>query len=168
MKQLVVYFSHTGENMINYQIKVLTKGNTEVVAEKIAALTGADFFKIQPTVPYPTTYIDCNNVSRVENETNRCPDIINPLASIADYDVIYIGFPIWHRSFPAIISKFIRSYDFSGKTVMPFCTNDEGGFGTAEMELRAILRNSNVKNGLAIHGSKVHKSDDVIAKWVIK
>ena len=84
MKQLVVYFSHTGENMINYQIKVLTKGNTEVVAEKIAALTGADFFKIQPTVPYPTTYIDCNNVSRVENETNRCPDIINPLASIAD------------------------------------------------------------------------------------
>lgn len=168
MKQLVVYFSHTGENMINNQIVVLEKGNTEVVAEKIQQLTGADIFKIEPVKPYPETYFECNSLSREENETNKCSDLKATIDSIDQYDVIYVGFPIWHRTFPAIVAKFLRQYNFAGKTVLPFCTNDEGGFGTAELEIKYHLKGALIKSGLAIHGSKVYTSDDKISNWIIK
>lgn len=167
MRQLVVYFSHIGESMVNNQIVRLEKGNTQIVAEKISQLTGADLFEIKPVTPYPETYVECNNLSRVENETNKCSDIVDPLKDLNDYDVIYVGFPIWHRSFPAIVAKFLRMYNFTGKVVLPFCTNDEGGFGTAELEIKYHLKGALIKSGLAIHGSKVLTSDEDIKKWVL-
>jgi len=168
MKKLVVYFSRVGENIINGEKKVITKGNTEVVAEKIAKLTEAELFQIVPSTPYPETYVECNNLSRVENETNKCADILNMPANLDDFDTVYLGFPIWHKSAPAIVFKFVRSLSMAGKTVYPFCTNDEGSFGTAELELKFFLREANLKSGLSIHGSQVYDCDAQLKDWLAK
>lgn len=166
MKTLVAYFSYVGQTELNRQIVEIEKGHTEIVAEKIAKLTNADLYKIEPAIAYPKTYADIVNVVRKENEENPKVEIKNLLESINDYDTVYIGFPIWYRTYPRIIASFLSNYDFAGKTVKPFCTNDEGSFGIALLELNSQLKGATIKPGLAIHGSEVEKSQDKIEAWV--
>ena len=166
MKTLVAYFSYVGQTELNRQIVEIEKGHTEIVAEKIAKLTNADLYKIEPAIAYPKTYADIVNVVRKENEENPKVEIKNLLENINDYDTVYIGFPIWYRTYPRIIASFLSNYDFTGKTVKPFCTNDEGSFGIALLELNSQLKGATIKPGLAIHGSEVEKSQDKIEAWV--
>ncbi len=166
MKSLVAYFSYVGQTELNRQIVEIEKGHTEIVAEKIAKLTNADLYKIEPAIAYPKTYADIVNVVRKENEENPKVEIKNLLENINDYDTVYIGFPIWYRTYPRIIASFLSNYDFAGKTVKPFCTNDEGSFGIALLELNSQLKGATIKPGLAIHGSEVEKSQDKIEAWV--
>ena len=91
-----------------------------------------------------------------------------PVPSLDEYDVIYVGFPIWFRSYPRIVGEFLKQYDFSNKKVKLFCTNDEGSFGTAELELRSILKGAFIKSGLAIRGVDIYNSDDKLSRWVNK
>lgn len=166
MKTLVAYFSYVGETELNRQIVEIQKGHTEVVAEKIAQLTNSDLYKIEPEVAYPKAYRDVVNIVRKENDENTKVAIKNLLPSINDYDVIYIGFPIWYRTYPRIVASFLSNYDFNGKTVKPFCTNDEGSFGIALLELSSQLKGASVKPGIAIHGSDVNNCDEKIEAWV--
>lgn len=166
MATLVVYFSRAGENIVNDKREIIEKGFTEIVAEKIQKMTGGALIKLLPVQEYPFGYDECNLRARKEYEENILPEIKNLPASIDQYDTIYIGFPLWYRSYPRIISRFIKSYSFIGKTVKPFCTNEEGTFGIMELELRSMLRGAIVKNGLAIHSYQVNDSDNLIEKWV--
>lgn len=166
MKTLVAYFSYVGETELNRQIVEIQKGHTEVVAEKIAQLTNSDLYKIEPEVAYSKAYRDVVNIVRKENDENTKVAIKNLLPSINDYDVIYIGFPIWYRTYPRIVASFLSNYDFNGKTVKPFCTNDEGSFGIALLELSSQLKGASVKPGIAIHGSDVNNCDEKIEAWV--
>lgn len=168
MKSLVAYFSYVGETELNRQIVEISKGHTEIVAEEIAKLVNGDLYKIEPVTPYPSKYKDVVNVVRKENDENPKVEIKNLLPSIAEYDVIYIGFPIWYRTYPRIVSSFLSNYDFAGKIVKPFCTNDEGSFGIALLELSSQLKGATVKPGLAIHGSEVTKAKDRIEAWIEK
>ena len=166
MKKLVAYFSHVGETELDRRIVEITKGHTEILAEKIAGMTGADLYKIEPAVPYPKKYEDIVNVVRKENEESPKVEIKNPLESIADYDTIYIGFPIWYRTYPRIVFSFLSRYDFTGKTVRPFCTNDEGSFGISLLELKSQLKGADVLPGIAVHGSEVNEADERIKAWL--
>lgn len=167
MKTLIAYFSHIGENLQNNEIVELTKGNTEVVAEKIAEFTGGDLYRIEEEEPYPFKYDDCLRRSRREDENNEHPAMKAGMKlNMADYDVIYIGFPIWYRTYPRIISSFIDAYDFTGKTIKPFCTNDEGTFGISLLEMQGALKGANLTDGLAIRGLDVLSSDDKIKAFV--
>ena len=166
MAVLVVYFSRAGENIVDDMREIISKGFTEIVAEKIQKLTGGALIKLQPKEEYPYGYDECNRRARKEYEENILPEISNLPASIDAYDTIYLGFPLWYRSYPRIISRFIKSYSFIGKTIKPFCTNEEGTFGIMELELRSMIKGAIIKNGLAIHSYDVEKSDDLIQKWV--
>ena len=166
MAVLVVYFSRAGENIVDDRREIISKGFTEIVAEKIQKITGGALIKLQPKEEYPYGYDECNKRARREYEENILPEISNLPASIDAYDTIYLGFPLWYRSYPRIISRFIKSYSFVGKTIKPFCTNEEGTFGIMELELRSMMKGAIVKSGLAIHSYEVEKSDDLIAKWV--
>lgn len=97
-------------------------GNTETVADYIAQLTHGDLFKIEPVNPYPTSYTPCTEVALEERDTNARPAIKDKVENWNDYDVIFIGCPVWWHEAPMIIHTFAESYDFSGKTVVPFCT----------------------------------------------
>ena len=167
MKTLVAYFSHIGENLQDNEIVVLTKGNTEVVAEKIAELTKADLYKIEEDEPYPEKYDDCVRRARREDEDNIHPAMKAGMKlNMDEYDTIYIGFPIWYRAYPRIVATFLETYDFSGKTIKPFCTNDEGTFGISLLEMKGALKGADIRDGLAIRGVNVYDADDRIRDFV--
>lgn len=167
MKTLVAYFSHIGENLQDNEIVVLEKGNTEVVAEKIAELASGDLYKIEEEEPYPFKYDDCLRRSRREDENNEHPALKGGVRlNMDEYDTIYIGFPIWYRTYPRAIASFLDAYDFSGKTIRPFCTNDEGTFGISLLEMQGALKGANITDGLAIRGVKVYESDERIKAYV--
>lgn len=167
MKTLIAYFSHIGENLQNNEIVTLTKGNTEVVAEKIAELTGGDLYKIEEEEAYPEKYMDCVARARREDENNEHPAMKNgPRLNMDEYDTVYIGFPIWYRTYPRVVATFLDTYDFSGKTIKPFCTNDEGTFGISLLEMQGVLKGANIADGLAIRGLSVYEADDRIKAYV--
>ncbi len=107
-KTLVAYFSWGG--------------NTKYVAEYIASQTGATLFRIEPATPYPTEYKPCTEVAKKEKEQNARPAIATRVEDWEAYDTIFIGCPVWWWTAPMIINTFAESYDFKGKTVIPFCT----------------------------------------------
>ena len=82
-----------------------------------------------------------------------------------EYDTIYLGFPIWYRTYPRIVASFLDAYDFTGKTVKPFCTNDEGTFGISLLEMQGVLKGAKLTDGLAIRGVNVYDADEHIRKF---
>lgn len=97
-------------------------GTTQRMAQEIVRQTGADLFRIEPVVPYPTEYTPCTEVAREEKDNNARPAIVSKVENWADYDTVFLGCPIWWWTTPMIICTFAESYDFKGKTVVPFCT----------------------------------------------
>ena len=167
MKTLIAYFSHVGENLQDNDIVVLEKGNTEVVAEKLAQLTGGDLYKIEEEEPYPYKYDDCLRRSRREDENNEHPALKAGMKlNMDEYDTIYLGFPIWYRTYPRIVASFLDAYDFTGKTIKPFCTNDEGTFGISLLEMQGALKGAKLTDGLAIRGVNVYDADERIRTFV--
>ena len=105
---LIVYFSWSG--------------NTQAMAERIAELTDGTLFRIEPVNPYPTDYTECTEVALEERDTNARPAIADEVDNWEQYDTVFIGCPVWWWTTPMIICTFAESYDFAGKTVVPFCT----------------------------------------------
>ena len=97
-------------------------GTPQRMAQEIVRQTGADLFRIEPVVPYPTEYTPCTEVAREEKDNNARPAIASEVENWADYDTVFIGCPVWWWTTPMIICTFAESYDFKGKTVVPFCT----------------------------------------------
>ena len=164
MKSLIVYFSRIGENSVNGAIEVIEKGYTEILAEKIAKLTNAEMWKLEPVEPYPFSYEECvrraNSEGWVEYHTKK--------ETLDEYDVIFLGFPNWWRTYPRIVATFIRDHNFFGKVVIPFCTNEEGALGFAESELKSSAKGAIVKAGFACRGYEVEKADEALKEWLGK
>ena len=112
--------------------------------------------------PYPFNYDDC--VARVREEST-C-DYLHTDFKVDDYDVIFIGFPNWYRSYPRIVAKFIRDNKWIGKTVIPVCTNEEGALGIGELELRASVKGAVIKQGFAERGYNAETCDDKVKAWL--
>lgn len=146
---LVAYFSRAGEN---YNVGVVEKGNTEIVAEMIAQETGADLFKIQTVEGYPESYEECTDVAKKEKEENARPELSVAIDDLSEYDVIYLGYPIWWGDMPMAVYTFLESYDFSGKTIVPFCTHAGSGLAGTVESIKGICAGASVSDGLAITG----------------
>lgn len=168
MKQLVVYFSRVGENSLNGEKQIINKGFTEILAEKISQSLNAPMFKIEPVEPYPFSYDECVKRSRKEDETGERVPYLHPLPNLDEYDVIYLGFPCWWRTYPRVVATFVKDYKFVGKTIYPFCTNEEGSLGLAEMELKGQAKGAIVKPGFACKGVEVDNIDDKLNNWLKK
>jgi flavodoxin len=136
-KVLVAYFSATG--------------TTAKVADKLAAVTGADLFEIKPLVPYSDADLDWRNKesrSSVEMaDRSTRPAIASKVEDMADYDVVFVGFPIWWYREPSIIDTFLEAYDFAGKTVVPFATSGSSGMGDSSEIMQALAPNAKVEQG---------------------
>ena len=163
-KILIAYFSRTGEN---YSVGVISKGNTAIVAELIAEQTGGDLFEIVPVVPYPTGYEEMKVVSTQEKDSNARPEIANAVENWDDYDVVFLGYPIWYGDMPMIVYNFLESYDFSGKTVIPFNTHEGSGQSGTQSRIEATIPAAEVLNGLAIRGATA-QNDTAAAKSAVE
>lgn len=165
-KSLIIYFSRNGNNYTNNGIRNLNIGNTEVVANYIHELTGADMFKIEPKKIYPNDYHECCIVAKEELNNNARPELVNYLDNLNEYDIIYLGYPNWWGTCPMCIFTFLEKYDFSGKTIYPFCTHEGSKMGNSENDIKNICKNSNIKNGLQVQGSYVSDSKEIIRNWI--
>ena len=152
MKTLVAYFS--------------ASGTTKEVAQQLAEVTGADLHEIKPEQPYTDADLDWRNKqsrSSVEmQDKNSRPSITAKLQNMQDYDVVYVGFPIWWYTCPTIINTFMEAYDFSGKTVIPFATSGGSSIKKACADLKAAYPNLNWKEGKLLN----HASKNNLKKWV--
>ena len=142
-KSLVAYFSCSGV--------------TKKTAELLSDVAGADLFEIRPEVPYTRAdldWMDKKSRSTVEmNDPSSRPAIADKVEHMEQYDIIYVGFPIWWYVAPTIINTFLESYDFSGKTVIPFATSGGSGMGKTEEVLHALCPDSvNWKSGKMLNG----------------
>ena len=163
-RALVAYFSRAGEN---YSVGVVSKGNTAIVAELIAEQTGADLFEIVPVIPYPFDYEEMKIVSTQERDGNARPEIANAVEDWDDYDVVFLGYPIWYTDMPMIVYNFLESYDFSGKTVIPFNTHEGSGQSGTQSRIAATIPTATVLNGLAIRGATA-QNDTASAKSAVE
>ena len=166
MKKLVVYFSRTGENSVNGRVETIVKGFTEIVAEKIAKEVGGELYKLEPVNPYPFDYNECVARSRREDQSGERVEYFKKLENLSEYDVIYLGFPCWWRTYPRVVATFIKDNNFFGKVIYPFCTNEEGSLGLAELELKGSAKGAIVKNGFACKGSEVDEIDERLKGWL--
>lgn len=152
-KALVVYFSATG--------------NTETVADLIAQNTGADLYEIVPEQPYSAEDLNYNDNSSRTNEEHSDsafrPAISGSVEDMDQYDVVYIGYPIWWGEAPQIVSTFIESYDFSGKTLVAFCTSGSSGFGSSDAALKSATPDATWLQGSRF-GSNA--ADTEISEWL--
>ena len=168
-KILVVYFSRTGEE---YAVGNITKGNTEIVAEYIAQKIGADIFEIKPAPPYPDAYEPCTELAKQELESNARPSLEKNIDSLAQYDTIFLGFPIWWSALPRVVVTFLEANDLSGKTIIPFCTHGGSGLAGTEREIKDACPNAKVLDGLAVVGKSAQENFSAAQKdvdaWLTK
>lgn len=164
MKSLVIYFSHTGENYMRNGIENIDKGNTEIVAEYIKDIVNADLFKVEPMSEYPYSYKECCDVAKKEMENNILPDIKSSV-DISDYDVIYIGGPVWWGHYPCPMHTLLSKLDFSNKIVKPFTTHEGSGLGSVLEDINKYCSGATIKNGLAIRGCDAENSKNMIESW---
>ncbi len=148
-KILVAYYSRTGEE---YGVGNITKGNTAIVAEIIAQKTGGDIFEIKPVTPYPAGYEECKKVASREKATKARPPFVGGV-EISNYDLIFVGYPIWYGDAPQIVYTFLEAYDFGGKKIVPFCTSGGSGLSSTDQNISLTCPTAQILQGFEIHGA---------------
>lgn len=165
-KILIVYFSRAGEN---WQVGYVDRGNTAVMADYIKEFTGADMFEIEPSVPYPTDYQEMLQVSNHEAETNARPAIKNKLENLDQYDVVFIGSPIWRGNPPMIMRTFYESYPgLATKTIVPFGTHGGSGIGSCSSLIRTYFPDAKLLESLGISGTDIRgeQAKERVENWI--
>ena len=162
-KSLIIYFSRADEN---YSVGYITKGNTEVIAEYIKEFTNADMFKVERKIPYSANYTKCTEESAEEQRINARPELVNYLENISEYEVIYIGGPIYWGTLPNPMFTQLERLNWNEKIVRPFTTHEGSGLGNVVSDLRKICAGAEVKEGLAIRGASVRSSRNKVEEWI--
>ena len=177
---LVAYLSRAGENYNVGQTRegsasaayagYVEKGNTAIMASLIAEMTGGDLFEITTVTPYPEDYASMLQVAQEEIDTDARPELATTVENMEDYDVIFIGYPIWHGQLPRAIFTFMESYDLSGKTVIPFNTHEGSGQSGTQSVIASALPDSTVLQGLAIQGKTAQEDEsrtrELLSAWL--
>ncbi len=146
---LVAYFSRADENC---NVGTIEKGNTQIVAEYITSEVGADSFHIETVTPYPADYDDCCDVAKQELADKARPELSGTVDNMEQYDIVFLGYPIWWGDMPMAVYTFMDSYDFSDKVVIPFNTHEGSGESGTYSAIGGYLPNAQVLDGMAIQG----------------
>lgn len=155
-KSLVAYFSATG--------------NTKAVAETLAELINADIYEIVPEQPYTSEDLNYNNrdsrSTSEQNDKNARPAISGSITNLDQYDVIYVGYPIWWGDMPRILYTFFDSYDFGGKTIAPFCTSGGSGLSGTPRTIADLESGATVLDGLHVGSSSANNAQNSLNEWL--
>ena len=165
-KILTAYFSQKGETYMNGNIVIVEKGNTQIVAERIAQRIETDLFHIEKTEGYPFTYNGMVEIAKEEWRNNARPTIVGKIENMAQYDTVILGYPSWCGTMPKPVCTFLESYDFTNKRIIPYCTNEGSGLGTSMGDLKQLLPHCQIISGTAIHGAEAAEVKDEIDQIV--
>jgi flavodoxin len=151
-KILIVYYSKTG--------------NTREMAKQIQKTTGGNIFEIQVVKPYSDDYQTLVDQAKKEINAGFKPELKAKVKDIGKYDVIFVGSPNWWSTIAPPVATFLTSYDFSGKTIIPFVTHGGGGMARCERDVQKLCPKSSFAKGLALSGSSVKYAQDKVNKWL--
>lgn len=149
---LIAYFSKTG--------------NTQTIANMIAEQTGGDLFKVETVVPYPEDYDETVDIARKEQDSDARPELSTHVEDMSQYDIIFLGYPNWWGTMPQAMFSFLEEYDFSGKTIIPFCTHGGSAMGRSEGDIADLVPEATLLEGLAVSGSGVNGAQDTVEEWL--
>ena len=163
---LIAFFSRADEN---YAVGTITIGNTRKVAEVLAGQTGGTLFEIKPKKAYPARYRECTDLAKKELEANVRPDIEPFSLAIADFDEVYLGYPIWWSDMPMPVYTFLDQVPFKGKIVHPFCTHEGSGLSGTEKKI-ATYTGATVTKGFELRGKTAQTdpgaTEKAVQKWL--
>jgi len=151
-KILVAYFSHSG--------------NTCEIANQIHKSVSGDIFEIKAVKPYPNDYDAVVKQAGQELDSVHKPALKTKIENIKSYDLVFLGYPIWWGTFPAPVKTFLSEYDFSGKTIAPFCTHEGSGLGRSVADIAALCPHSTILDGLAVWGKNAKTAQNDVSAWV--
>ncbi|MDE6389621.1 MAG: flavodoxin [Lachnospiraceae bacterium] len=166
MAKLVAFYSRADENYFSGGCRYVTVGNTEKLAEMISEMTGADLFQIEQKIPYAADYNTCIEQAKKDLQAKARPELIAMPDSLDGYDEIYLGYPNYWGDMPMAVYTFLEKFDWSGKTIHPFCTHEGSGLSGTEGKIRSVCKSAMVTKGLAIQGSFVDDARGAIGKWI--
>ena len=151
---LVAYFSHSG--------------NTRVIANQIRESVGGDIYEIVTIDPYPTDYDDVVEQARKELREDYRPKLKTKVENMESYKVVFVGYPNWWGTIPKPVAAFLSEYDFSGKTIAPFCTHEGSRLGRSVTDIKELRPQSTILDGLAVRGRNVKKVQNEVSEWVYR
>ena len=164
-KNLIIYFSHKGQNYWNGSIRFLEKGNTEICAEYIQKAIGGDLFEIETVKEYSNNYTACTEEAKAEIRADARPELKRYLDSVDSYDNIFVCGPCWWGTYPYAVFTQLDKLDFTGKKVFPLMTHEGSGLARAPEALKQHCKGAAVCKGLAVHGADAARSEKAIAVW---
>lgn len=176
-KILIAWFSRWGNTNYPSDVDATTgasiivdngtrRGTTEIVARYIQTAVGGDLHLIETSAPYPTEFDDVRDQNHTEQAAGTLPALKNRIENMEQYDVIFIGYPNWALDVPQAILSFLSAYDFSGKTVVPFCTHAGYGAGSSYRSVQNAASDANVLDGIAIKDSEVLSAESQVQSWL--
>lgn len=151
-KTLIAYFSWSG--------------NTEKLANMIQQETGGDLFEITPAEPYTEDYDALLEQARQEQQDQVRPELTGQVDNWEEYDVVFVGYPNWWGDTPMAVLTFLESYDFGGKTLIPFCTHGSSGFGRSLVSVENSAAGAELLEGFEVSGSSVDGAAERVTEWL--
>ncbi|WP_461219606.1 flavodoxin [Lapidilactobacillus salsurivasis] len=166
MAPLILYFSHPGENFVAGKVRPLTVGNTAVLAKMLGQKVGGTLQALLPVTPYPLVYQE--TVTRSKTELTQSTAVAwQPLAQEPrPAQPIFLGFPIWWGTLPVIVSDYLRSHDWAGQLIYPFCTHEGSGGGDTARQLTQLCAGAQLHPALIVRGSRAAQADLPLTNWL--
>ena len=165
-KTLIAFFSRADENYFGGAMRYVKVGNTEIVAGIIKDLIPADTFKIEMKNPYSPVYMTCIEEAKKDLRAKARPELVSMPESIDEYDTVILAYPNYWGTMPMAVFTFLEAFDFSGKTILPLCTNEGSGMGNSERDIKRVCPDAEVKKGLSVTGSAAADSKNKVKTWL--
>ena len=165
-KTLIAFFSRADENYFGGAMRYVKVGNTEIVVNDMKEIINADTFKIEMKDPYSPVYMTCIDEAKKDLRAKARPELVSMPASIDEYDTVVLAYPNYWGTMPMAVFTFLENFDFSGKTILPLCTNEGSGMGGSERDIKKTCPGANVKSGLSVTGSEAANAAGRVKKWL--
>lgn len=165
-KTLIAFFSRADENYFGGAMRYVKVGNTEIVVGLMKEMIEADTFKIEMKNPYSPVYMTCIEEAKKDLRAKARPELVSMPDSIDEYDTVVLAYPNYWGTMPMAVYTFLEAFDFSGKTILPLCTNEGSGLGGSERDIKRACPGAKVKSGLSITGSNADGSGNKVKKWL--
>ena len=167
-KTLIAFFSRADENYFGGAMRYVKVGNTEIVVNDMKDMIDADTFKIEMKEPYSPVYMTCIDEAKKDLRAKARPELVSMPEDIDGYDTVILAYPNYWGTMPMAVFTFLEQFDFSGKTILPLCTNEGSGMGSSVRDIQKACPGADVKAGLAITGSRAQESAGAVEKWLKK
>ena len=165
-KTLIAFFSRADENYFGGAMRYVKIGNTEIVVNDMKKMIDADTFKIEMKDPYSPVYMTCIDEAKKDLRAKARPELVSLPSSIDEYDTVVLAYPNYWGTMPMAVFTFLENFDFSGKTILPLCTNEGSGMGGSERDIKKTCPGAEVKSGLSVTGSEAANAAGRVKKWL--